>query len=104
MTRHTLMPIAMGAIMGLMMLWMVHMQITGDTARSLGALAVFVGAHVALIGAVIILPLIAARKLVWLQPFTDRLHRPSLRHITLMLAGAALAAAIVHVTLHGGGI
>mmetsp|Transcript_18462 Transcript_18462/g.30107 ORF Transcript_18462/g.30107 Transcript_18462/m.30107 type:complete len:99 (+) Transcript_18462:12345-12641(+) len=96
------MPLAMGAVMGLMMLWMVHMQITGDGARSRGALLVFVGTHMVLIAALVILPLIASRRLGWVRRVTDRLHRPSLRHIALMLTGAALATAITHVAIHGG--
>lgn len=99
MTRHTVMPLLMGAGMGLMMLWMVHMQLTGDGSRSLGALIVFAGAHVVVLGIALMLPLVAS---VRLRRALDRIHRPSWRHAGMMLAGAICAAGLTHIFLHGG--
>lgn len=97
--RHRILPLAMGAGMGLMMLWMVHMQLTGDSTRSMGALVIFVGAHVAVLAVALALPFVASARL---RRVLDRVHRPSVHHIMLMLTGALLAAGLAHVLLHSG--
>jgi len=102
MIRHSIAPLIIGAAMGLMMLWMVHMQITNGDAGSLGVLIAFVGAHVAVLALVLVVPLLAARRLVWVRHLTDRVHRPSLRHVALMLGGATMATGTAHIVLHSG--
>lgn len=100
MTRHTLMALTMGALMGLMMLWMLHGAVTGETQRSLAGAAVFVGAHVLVLAVLLALPAFAARRAPWLHARLSRLHRPSLRHVSLMLGAAGTSALIVHL-IHG---
>jgi len=102
MIRHSIAPLIIGAAMGLMLLWMVHMQMTNGKAGSLGALIVFVGAHVAVLALALVVPLRAARRLVWVRHLTDRVHRPSLRHGALMLGGALMATGTAHFALHSG--
>ena len=102
MMRHSTVPLIIGAAMGLMMLWMVHMQITNGDASSLGVLIAFVGAHVAVLALVLVVPLLAARRLVWTRHLTDRVHRPSLRHVALMSGGAIMATGTAHIVLHSG--
>ena len=94
------MPFFMGAAMGLMMLWMLHGQLTGDSAQSGVALTVFVGAHVLAAGAVIAGGVYAARLSPALRRRLARLHRPSWRHLLLMLAGAAMSAGAAHIWIH----
>ena len=94
-------PLAMGALMGLMMLWMLHGQLTGDSSLSGTALAAFVGVHAALAAALIAGALFATRLSPRAQTWLDRLHRPSLRHLRLMLMGATLSAGAVHIWIHG---
>ena len=101
MTRHSLLPVTLGAIMGAMMLWMLHSQImTGDSVSDWGPL-LFVGAHVA----VAILALGIARfglsRFATVRRIMPRMHRPSLNHMGVMLSSAVGAAMALHVLLHG---
>ncbi|MFL4468660.1 hypothetical protein ACERZ8_01760 [Tateyamaria armeniaca] len=102
MTRHSLMPFVMGAVMGLVMLWMLHMQITGEGDQSIAALVVFAAAHVGALAAILVVPLFAARRLAWVRRLAKHMHRPRLSQAVYMLAGAVFAAAITHVIIHGG--
>lgn len=93
-------PLAMGLLMGPMMLWMIHGQMTG-TAPSGWAAAAFIGAHLVILAAVVSGAVFAARMSPRLQTFAARLHRPSLKHFGAMLSGAAMSALAVHFWLHG---
>ncbi len=95
------MPIAMGLVMGPMMLWMLHGMLTGDGPAGLALLA-FVGAHIVVASVVLITGLFAASLSPSLRARLDRLHRPSLRHVGLMLGAALTMALIVHLVVHGG--
>lgn len=97
MNRHTTMPIAMGAMMGLMILWMMHGQMTGQGAPVAWG---FVLAHVAVIAVVL------GGVAMGLHRRFPRLagvlrHRPSGRHVALMLGSAVATAFVIHL-LHGG--
>lgn len=100
--KQTIVPIGMGLIMGPMMLWMLHDQLTGQGTSPL-AVAAFVGAHVLILLVVIGAGLFAARLSPGMREKLDRLHRPSWGHIGKMLASAAAAALIIHLVLHGVG-
>ena len=95
--KHTgWMPIGMGTMMGAMALMMLHGILTGDGGVS-GVL--FVLAHVAVI---ILAALAVALGLHRRWPVLARIlaHRPSLRHVGLMLAVALATAGIIHL-VHG---
>ena len=95
-------PFIMGALMGLMMLGMVHMMLSGGSDIAGWALIGFVAAHFLLAGAVIAASVFAARLSPAVQRFLDRLHRPSGRHVLRMVAGAAGTVLITHLVVHGG--
>ncbi|AKS45106.1 hypothetical protein SAMN05444287_0194 [Octadecabacter temperatus] len=95
-------PIVMGGLMGLMMMWMLHSALTGDGTLGAGALIAFVAAHVVFAAVVIGGALFAARLSPRARQFMDRLHRPSLRHIGVMMAAALSVAGLVHLVVHGG--
>ncbi|WP_299703987.1 hypothetical protein [uncultured Tateyamaria sp.] len=100
MTRQTLIPTCLGLVMGAMMLFMLHRQIMSPEPLDLTALLVFVGAHAVAALVLLAAPFIASPRLrAWLA----RVHRPSRQHATLMLGGAALGGAMLHVFLHGFG-
>ena len=94
-------PMIMGALMGVMMLWMLHGALMGDGVRG-WALIAFVAAHVVLAAVVIAAGLFAARLSPRARMLIDRLHRPSLRHVGVMLLAAAASAGVIHLILHGG--
>lgn len=80
------MPLAMGALMGLMLPWTMHMQGTGSAGL------LFILAHlavVALVGTAILLIPAARRRLASL-----RQHRPRVRHLPLMALGLAAGWAL----------
>lgn len=91
----TILPIAMGAAMGVMMPIMVH-------GMGLAALVWFVFAHVAVIGGVALAGLWALRRFGRLPAWLSG-HKPSARHMGQMLGGAALGFAALHVSAHGLG-
>jgi hypothetical protein len=93
-------PFIMGMLMAVMMLWMLHGQLTAN-ALSGAALATFVGVHILMLVVVIGGSLFAARLSPRLRRLIDRLHRPSLQHVGWMLVGALTAAGSVHLTIHG---
>ena len=99
---HRIMPIAMGGLMGPMMLWMLHGMLTGDGPSGV-ALVIFVGVHVLVVAVLLAAAVFAARLSPGLRARLGRLHRPSPRHIGLMLGSATLAALIVHFGIHGAG-
>jgi hypothetical protein len=95
-------PLLMGAVMGPMMLAMLHPMIAGNDGRGALALLAFVGAHVAVVIVLALVGVFAARFAPRVQAQLARLHRPTLAHVTNMMAGAVLAGLMVHLYLHGG--
>ena len=93
-------PLGMGLLMGPMMLWMIHGQMTG-TAQSGWAIAAFVGAHLLIIAVLVTGAVFAARLSPRMHAVLDRLHRPSLAHLAGMLMGLAISGLVVHFWLHG---
>ncbi|MCF2906531.1 hypothetical protein L0666_16175 [Octadecabacter sp. CECT 8868] len=98
-------PVMMGALMGLMMIWMLHGLITGDSQLSGSAQTVFIGAHVVLVLVALSAALFSTRLSPRLRGWMDRLHRPSLHHFAAMLGGAAMVVGAIHLSIHGlGGV
>lgn len=95
-------PVVMGGVMGLMMMWMLHGALTGDGVLGDGALALFILAHLAVAGVLIGAGVFAARLSPRMRGWQARLHRPSVRHVAVMLGSAVTTAGIVHLTVHGG--
>jgi len=89
-------PAAIGGVMAVMMLAMLHPRMMSGDAIAVPALIAFVGAHFAL-GIALFLPALLVSK------FRKRLaaHRPSLRHAMTMLGTAAGTAGIIHLFMHG---
>ncbi|MDX8350804.1 hypothetical protein [Cognatiyoonia sp. IB215182] len=94
-------PLVMGVLMGLMMLWMVHGQINGETSLSGIAVITFVGVHILFAAAIIGAGLFVTRLSPAARQWLHNLHRPSLRHLGIMLLGAPLSACSVHIWIHG---
>ena len=94
-------PLAMGAIMGLMMLWMVHGALTGGGPVPTAALIGFVAVHLALallaVGAAIFAARLSPRARAWLA----RIHRPRPAHLVAMISGLTASAGLVHLAVHG---
>lgn len=97
-----LMPVAMGGLMGPMLLWMLHGTLTSDGPSGV-ALAVFVGAHVLIVILLLAATIFAARLSSALRLRMERLHRPSLRHFSTMLASAVVAAGGLYLFVQGIG-
>ncbi len=95
-------PMAMGAAMGAMMLWMLHGVLTGTNDLSAKAAIVFVLGHTVALSAIVLLGLWSTRFSAKWQMRLQRLHRPSLRHVGAMVAGALGTAAVIHGVLHSG--
>ena len=95
-------PMAMGAGMGLMMLWMVHGMMTGDANLGGWALVGFIGVHLVLVVVVGAAGYFASRLSPRARVVVARLHRPNLRHLAVMVAGAFGAVIVAHLSLHGG--
>ena len=102
MTRHTFIPVFMGSAMCLMMLGMVHHQLTSVDAIGFIALGVFVGVHVLAALLALALPVWAATRSPAVRCFLKRIHRPNLHHVGLMTMGAILNAFSMHIWIHGG--
>lgn len=96
--KHT--PLVMGLLMGPMLVWMLHGQLTNDTSSG-AALVLFVGVHLLLLAVVTALALFATRLSPRLQSLSSRLHRPSLAHLSMMLTGVLLSASALHFAIHG---
>ena len=102
MTRHTIMPLTMGFGMGLMMLWMLHNQLTSAGVLGFTALATFIGAHILLVLVAVAVPLWVATRIPRLHRLLSRAHLPNHKHMVLMVLGAVIAAGTTHLALHGG--
>lgn len=95
-------PMIMGALMGPMMMWMLHGALTGNTMSG-AALLAFVAAHLALVLVAVALVVFGARMSPRLHQRLSRLHRPRAAHIATMLASAAVVAGCIHLGVHGMG-
>lgn len=95
-------PRVMGGAMGLMMLWMIHQQMTTPTALQGTALAAFISIHLLLLGALIGGAIFATRLHPRLQRIIAKLHRRSWAHMRDMVLGMAVTAGLAHLILHGG--
>ena len=102
MTRHTFTPVFMGSAMCLMMLGMVHRQLTSVDAVGFISLGFFVGVHVLAALLALALPVWAATRSPAVHRFLKRIDRPNLHHLGLMMIGAVLTAFSVHMWIHGG--
>ncbi|WP_439122345.1 hypothetical protein [Marivita sp.] len=96
MRPKVIIPVGMGIMMGAMALMMIHGVLTGNGGAS-GVL--FVLAHVAVIGLAAVGVAFGLHRR-W--PVLARVlaHRPTLRHVGLMLAVALATAGIIHL-VHG---
>ncbi len=95
-------PIIMGGLMGLMMMWMLHSALTGEGTIGTGALIAFVVAHVVVAAIAIGMAVFATRLSPRIKARFEHLHRPSLRHVGVMLAAALIVSGIVHLAVHKG--
>jgi hypothetical protein len=93
-------PLLMGVLMGPMMLWMLHGQLTQNTV-SIWAGVVFIAAHVLILLVLGAGAIFAARLSPRLRGWLARLHRPSVSHFSAMLLGMLASGAVVHLSLHG---
>lgn len=96
MRQGAVMPVAMGAVMGPMMLWMLHGALTGQGGGH--AAAVFAALHVVALAVLVAVGVVLGRRVPALRRV---LAHHGQRHLGLMLGSAAVAAALVHV-IHGG--
>ena len=97
---HSTKPVIMGAVLGPMVMWMLHGAMTGNSVTG-WALAAFLGAHVAMAAVVISGAVFAARFSPRAKHVIDRLHRPSLHHAAVMLASALAVSGAVHLVAYG---
>lgn len=102
MTRHTFKSVFMGSAMCLMLLGMLHRQLTSVDAVGFIAIGFFVGVHVLAAPLALALPLWAATRSPAGHRFLKRIHRPNLHHVGLIIIGAILNAFSVHMWIHGG--
>lgn len=100
MIRLHKMPLIMGAAMGGMMVMMLHSVVTGQSSVTLSAALLFIGAHV-LVGVVALaIAVFGITRFPRLAQIASRWHRPSPRHVLIMLASASLTVLLVHL-MHG---
>ena len=90
-------PLGLGAIMAVVMLWMMHDAIMSGEGTLSAGLVGFVLAHVAVVAGILSLGLFSPR----LRRAVLR-HRPSLSHVAGMVAGMGASALGIHLALHGG--
>ena len=95
-------PILMGGAMGLMMLGMLHLMLTGNSDLGGIALALFIGAHLVIVGVLLGLGLFAARMSPKLRARLAQIHRPGMRQVMIMALSAGAVALLMHLILHGG--
>jgi len=93
-------PMLMGGVMGLMLLWMLHGQLTGASTLAGPALTLFIAAHVLVIALVACASLFLARLSPRLRNWLNRLHRPNLSHMVSMMVGVFITLGIVHAAIH----
>lgn len=93
--------LVMGSAMGLMMLAMVHMFLTGESEVTGIVLMIFILAHLAVVLGLVALSFWAARFAPRIEARLPKILRPSLQHIGSMVGSAVLCAGLVHM-IHGG--
>ncbi len=94
---HMIPPVLMGAMMGTMGIMILHAELTG-TGSGIGV--GFVLAHVAVAGLIVLATLTGLKsRLPVLQKIAA--HRPTLRHIAIMVAVGIATALSIHL-IHGG--
>lgn len=95
-------PALAGVAMGAMLLWLLH-RVSVSGADGFG-LAIFVGLHLL----AIVLLTIVLRYGLHLHPrlsdLADRLHRPSLGHLTIMALSAVVSASVLHLFIANTGL
>ena len=93
-------PVILGTLMGLMMMWMLHGVLTGESTLAGWAMFGFISAHFAIALVVVLL----GAKVAKLSPRFRTLlsHRPSVRHVASMAFGVILSGGLVHLYIHGG--
>lgn len=91
-------PFLMGSGMGVMMLFMLHHQMTGQSAAAPWAVAGFIGLHVIVILALGAIVLFAGRRF----EFVNRVLEHLKRHVLSMFIGMVAVMAILHLILHRG--
>ncbi len=101
MMRTTSRPLLMGGIMGIMMLGMVHIALTGQSDLGVAAVAVFLGAHVISVLLLLTAAFCAARLAPSFRARLDRRPRPGLRHLAIMATGATIVFLATHLLWHG---
>ena len=101
MIRHAT-PLMAGLLVGTLMVWMVHQSHLTGSRIGLASVVVFVAAHVGLAVVAVLTVFFAARLSTRWRARLDRLHRPSLRHIALMVLGMGGGAVVIHLFNHGG--
>lgn len=95
-------PLIIGGLMGLMLLWMAHQQMTNPSFVQGAALMTFVGAHLAILAVVLGGAIFASRMHPLLRQIIAKLHRPSWQHMRNMALGMAISAGSAHLIIHGG--
>ena len=99
------MPLIMGSLMGIMMLFMLHGMTTGERSTTGSAALVFIGAHLigahlAVVGFTFAIAVFGLSRYPRLAKIATKIHRPSRAHVTTMLGAALMTAFILHV-FHG---
>ena len=96
------MPLVMGILMGAMILMMLHGFLGGETSvLNWGTLA-FLGAHVLVALVVFAIVTFGLTRFPKIAEFATKLHRPSRRHVAIMLSSAGVTAFFIHLLVHGG--
>ena len=95
-------PLLMGSAMGVMMLMPLHGVLTGETSVLSWSAFAFIAAHVAVALAVFAIFALGLTRFPKVASLASRLHRPSLKHISVMLCSAGATALLIHLFLHGG--
>ena len=93
-------PLAVGAVMGAMLLWMLHGALMEDGVSAY-AVAAFIGAHLIVLAVLVTAGLFAARLSPRTRAMLNRLHRPNLSHIGSMLLGMAAMMGAIHLACMG---
>ncbi|WP_293443472.1 hypothetical protein [Planktotalea sp.] len=96
MIHNLKMQLLMGTFMGAMMLMMLHGFLTGEANAFSWATAVFVGAHIVVVLLAVSVVSFGLTRFAWIKKITDRLHRPSTKHVLVMLLSAGFTALFIH--------
>ncbi|SFS21690.1 hypothetical protein SAMN05444714_2914 [Yoonia litorea] len=94
-------PFVAGALMGPMMLSMLHKTLSGGTSP-VSAITTFVVGHFAVLLALLASFAVARRFIPQLRNRLGRMHTPRARHVGVMVMSAGATASVVHLAIHGG--